>query len=127
MASNPSPGQAGGIPKLTSSDFKPVDCNVEYAATKWIRGVSTYKVLASGQAILTRYQRNQSSQDTNTLGTTEGRGYCKKRQRAVLTTKETRYNFRLLERDKRARRNQLQLLTNKPIQDSPLSQEATHG
>ena len=47
MASNHCLGQAGGIPKLTSSDFKPVDCNVEYAATKWIRGVSTYKVLAS--------------------------------------------------------------------------------
>ena len=47
MASNPCPGQGGGIPKLTSSDFKTVDCNVEYAVTKWIRGVSTYEVLAS--------------------------------------------------------------------------------
>ena len=43
MASNPCPGQAGGIPKLTSSDFKPVDCNVEYAATKKDSWVSTAK------------------------------------------------------------------------------------
>ena len=26
---NPCPGRAGGIPKLTSSDFKPVDCSVQ--------------------------------------------------------------------------------------------------
>ena len=98
---------------------------MEYAATKRSRGVSTNKVLASGQAILTRYQRNQSSQDTNTLGTTEGRGYCKEAAASsARQSTETRYNFRLLERDKRAHRNQLQLLTNKPIQDSPLIQEA---
>ena len=65
------------------------------------------------QAILTRYQRNQSSQDTNTLGTTEGMGCCKEAAASsARQSTETRYNFRLLERDKRAYRNQLQLLTN---------------
>ena len=81
MASNPCPGQAGGNPKLTSSDFKPVGCIVNTAPK---HGVSTWNVPTSRQAILTRYQRNQSSQDTNTLGTTEEGVIAKKRQRATL-------------------------------------------
>ena len=105
----------------------PVVCNVEYAATKWIRGSTLLKYWQVGKPY---------SQDTSVTNhhkiqilwvQRKERVIAKKRQRAALTTKETRYNFRLLERDKRARRNQLQLLTNKPIQDSPLSQEATHG
>ena len=73
MAFTPCPGQAGGIPKLTSLDFKPVDCIVNAAP----KGVSTWNVTTSRQVILTRYQCNQSSPDTNTLGAKEGKGYCK--------------------------------------------------
>ena len=73
MASNPCPGQAGGIPKLTSSDFKPIDYIVNAAP----KGVSTWNVPTSRQVILTGYQCNQSSQDTNALGAKEGKGYCK--------------------------------------------------
>ena len=58
------------------------------------------------------YQSNHSTQDTNTLGSTERYGLLRrKRQQAALTTRETRYNLRLKERDKRAYRNQLPLLT----------------
>ena len=73
MASNPCPGQDGGIPKLTKSDFKLVDCIVNAAP----KGVSTWNVPTSRQVILTRFQCNQSSQDTNTLGAKEGKGDCK--------------------------------------------------
>ena len=72
MASNPCLGQAGGILKLTTSDLKPVDCIVNAAQ----KGVSTWNVPISRQLILTRYQWNQSSQDTNSLGAKEGKGYC---------------------------------------------------
>ena len=37
MASNPCPGRAGGIPKLTSSDFKPVDCLDKNSPKEWVR------------------------------------------------------------------------------------------
>ena len=39
MASNPCPGQAGGIPKLTSSDFKPVDCIVSATPKGSVHGM----------------------------------------------------------------------------------------
>ena len=82
MASNPCPGQAGGIPKLTSTNFKPVDCIVKSAP----KGVSTWNVPTRRQVILTRYQCNQSSQVTNTLGAKEGKKViAKKRQLAALT------------------------------------------
>ena len=46
-------------------------------------------------------------------GLKEGKGLVRrKRQQAALTTRETRYNLRLEERDKKAYRNQLPLLTN---------------
>ena len=49
---------------------------------------------------------------------------AKKWQRAALTTKETRYNFRLKERDKKAYRNQLQLLTKQnPSRIHPLAKK----
>ena len=70
MASNLCPGQAGGILKLTASDFKPVDCIVNAAQ----KGVSTLNVPTSRQVILTMYPCNQSSQGTNILGATEGKG-----------------------------------------------------
>ena len=82
MASNPCPGQVGGIPKLMLSDFKPVGCNVEYAATKWIHGVSTYEVLASNTHKIPSVTNHHKIQ---ILWVQRKEGVvAKKRQRAVL-------------------------------------------
>ena len=82
-------------------------------------------VLSYWQARRTRYQKcNRTTRDTE-LWVQRITGFAaEKRQRLQLTT-ETLYNIRLKERDKRAYRNQLLLLTKQqPIQDLPLSQEA---
>ena len=99
MASNPYPRQAGEIPKLTSSDFKPVPCMWNSSPRQSQRSV----LRSIGKQNSTRYQCFKFQGKWLVVGAAE------------TATNNYIYtlHLRLLERDDRAYRNNLQLLTNK--------------
>ena len=118
MASNPYLGQARGIPKLTSSDIKPVAYMWNSSPRRSRRSV----LRSTGKQNSTRYQCFEFQAE---------RRYSLEGQQATTNNYRDTLHLRLLERDERACRNNLQLLTNKqyPSRINPLARkqpEETH-